>query len=376
MPPSPQKTPAASPSASAAASSQELLAALEEQLRDIPMARSRPVLDTAPPGGKVPALEGRVVTLDAPPPVTEDELLARFAEAADPFFTERERTAGEAVAEGDAVLLTWEARVNGSDRPFLREAQAAGRVESDPALPGFYEGLVGQKVGGTVTFSAVMPRDFAEPSARGALVDFRVELHRARERTPPDTESPGFLQKLGLGATLEDVMDVLAREALQEREQDLDEEAKVQVLDMLAEEVEATLPSDWVELEVREQWKGDQVLAASTGEVMDPVDSWLADPRLRSEAELKLRLDVALQALCAGDGLRAGPEDEARFLEALAEGLEVKVESLRKVLASHPAYERLVKKATWFLLASEHALSLVEVQVLEEETQEAPAGQE
>jgi trigger factor len=378
MPPSPKpptapqapkntQPPRATAGSSAEPSAQQLLVAIEDQLQGIPMARSRPVQHTAPSGVQVPQLEGRVLVLEAPLPVTEEEMLGRFAEAADPFFTERERATGEAVGEGDAVLLTWEARVEGDKQPFLREEQVEGRVLEDPDLPGFYENLVGQKVGGSVRFSSIMPRDFPQPRAQGALVDFTVQIHRARERTSPDTESPKFLEALGLGATLEEVMDALGRQAVEERNEELDEEAKVRVLDMLAEETEATVPAEWVELELREQWKGDQVLATANEEAMDPLDSWLADPRLRGEAELKLKLDLALQALCAQDGLRTSAEDTTRFLEALAEGLEVSVDSLRKVLASHPAYERLAAKATWFLRASEHALSLVEVQVPEDE---------
>lgn len=340
----------------------DLLMALEERFEDLPLARSRSTNDPGAGAMKAPVLKDRVISLPTPPPITEQEVLERFAALADPFFHEREREAGEAVALGDAVLVSWEAVVNGSTTPLAREQQVEGRVAPDPALPGFFEGLVGKQVGGRAQFSSVMPQDFAEESARGKRVDFTVEIHQAMERQPPDAQSPEFLQALGY-ESLEEVMEDLGEQAMQERTEAVERQARMQVYDLLTQGMESALPGDWVELEVREQWKAYRALAQARGEPVPALDAWQADPGLRSEAELRIRLDLMLQAVCARDKVKSGPEDEQKLIEALAELFELEPQTLRAQLLKDPVSEALVKKAAWFIRASEHAMGQVKIQL-------------
>jgi trigger factor len=357
------------PDANADAANLELCAALEERFQELPLARSRPVQDLAASTMKAPVLAGQVLSLPAPPPITEDEVLERFAQLADPFFQERARASGEAVELGDAVLVSWEAVVSGSGTLLAREEQVEGRVTPDPQLPGFFEGLVGKKVGAIAKFSSVMPKDFGEPDLQGRQVDFTVDIHQALERKPPDAESPEFLQALGYDS-LSAVMDALGQQAMDERTQEVEHQARMRVYDLLAQGLETVLPAEWVDLEVREQWKAWQTQAQVQGEPVEEVEEWLADPGLRAEAELRLRLELALQAVCARDKVKSGPEQEAQLLEALAEAFETEVPGLKAELARTPAAEALVKKAAWFIHATEHAMSQVKIHL------EEPGGQE
>jgi trigger factor len=341
------------------------LVALEAQLEHLPLARSRPVEEGVPVGVKAPRVMGRVVSVPAPPPLTEEELMARLAEAADPLFKEREREPGELVAEGDAVLLSWEARARGTSELLVRQEQAEGRVLPDEELPGFYEALVGKKVGSKVHFSSRLP----ESVTGGMEADFTVELHRARERTPPDMESPEFFKALGRGGTLEEVMDALGREAVDERDMEMEDEARLALLEQLAQEVQTLLPEEWVTMEMREQWKARQLVARAMGEKAESFDSWQAKPGARREVEMMLRLDLALRALSEQEKVRSGAEDEAQLLEVLAGG--VGVEELRKALSTEPSQERLVKKAAWFIRVTDHLMGQVQVKV---ELPEASAG--
>ena len=351
------------------AASLELCAALEEHFEELPLARSRPLHDLAASTMKAPVLSGQVLSLPAPPPITEEEVLERFAELADPFFQERERAPGELVELGDAVLVSWEAVLGDGGTLLAREQQVEGRVAPDPQLPGFFEGLVGKKVGARAKFSCVMPEDFSEPDMRARRVDFTVDIHQALERKPPNAESPEFLQALGYD-TLPSVMDALGQQAMDERTQEVAHQARMQVYDLLAQKLETVVPMEWVDLEVREQWKAWRTLAQAHGEPVEEVEEWLADPDLRAEAELRLRLELALQAVCARDKVKSGPEYEAQLLEALAEALETEVPGLKAELARAPAAEALVKKAAWFLHATEHAMGQVEIRLAE------PSGQE
>lgn len=338
----------------------DLLLGLEEQLEHLPLARSRPVQDAVSPGGKVPVLTGREVPLPAPEPLSEQEVLERFTALVDPFFQERERALGEPVAQGDGVLLSWEAALSGGNTLLMREQNVEARVLPDATLPGLFESLVGQKVGGRVQFSSFMPEDFPKAAARNKKVDFTVYVHRAVERTPPDVSRPELFQALGRGTTLEEVLGALAEEVQMERLEALDEQGALAVMDLLANEVEVFIPSDQVEVEIQEQWKAHRLLAEATGAPREPQEAWLADRQTRFQAEQRLRLDAALQALCARDKVSVRPEDEDGFLTALAQGFGVEPDALRADITRSAAAQKLVKKATWFTRAIEHAIAQVE----------------
>ena len=368
-----QQAPGAPPTAAPASdlgpdtdtASLELRAALEEHLQELPLARSRPVQDMAAASTlKVPVLAGQVLSLPAPPPITEEEVLELFAQLADPFFQERARAPGEAVELGDAVLVSWEAVLGDDGTPLAREQQVEGRVAPDPRLPGFFEGLVGKKVGARAKFSSVMPEDFSEPDARGKRVDFTVDIHQALERKPPEAESPEFLEALGYDS-LSSVMDALGQHAMDERMEEVEHQARMRVYDLLTQGLDTIIAGEWVDREVQEQWKAHQAMSQVHGEPVEEVEEWLSDPGLCAEAELRLRLELALQAVCARDKVKSGPEQEAQLVEALAEALETEVPALKAELARNPAAEALVKKAAWFIHATEHVMGQVKIRLEE-----------
>lgn len=361
------RSPASGTGGGEAVPASHLLAAVEQLFLTFPIARSRPVAEGAPPGIRAPIIAGRVFSLPTPAPVSQEEMHARFLELVDPLYVRRERAAGEKVAEGDDLEVTWQGTVEGRKEPFAREENVPFRAAPVDEIPGMFEALAGQQVGGQVKLTAQLGDDYPFDAARGKKATFELQIHRAIERTPPDTEAPEFFQALGMGNTLEAVMEAIGKQLIAEREASFAEEGQQMVLGALAGEVETIIPDEWLEMELRDQWKSAQALAEITGEKMEALDVWRADTAVKAAAEQRIKLDLALQAICARDKVaKVGDADVAKLAKNLAETTGVSEAELRKVVDKDARAPAALKKAAWFMKALEHVLGHVRVETRSE----------
>jgi trigger factor len=96
---------------------------------------------------EAPSTEGLEVTVPAPPPLTQDELLRRFHELAREHAEVRNRLLDEAVALGDDVQLDVLGYSNGQLLPFSIRSNFWMELAPQEMLPGFADAIVGSGVG-------------------------------------------------------------------------------------------------------------------------------------------------------------------------------------------------------------------------------------
>lgn len=270
------------------------------------------------------------------------------------------------MAAGDDVLLDVLGYANGRLIPFSVRTDWWTEVAPEPHLPGFFEGLVGATVGLSLGLELVLPETYAVASLRGATARFLVEVKAAREVTPLDDESEALLATLEAGATLDDVLRRLAEELVEEREEEARKELREGVLDALVQRTAVDLPQGLIDEEIRHRWAVVEYPALlarnfTADELEDAWEGWRTDAATRLDAEWRMRVALALQAIAARDGVRPSYGDAEALHDAITGSTGASTEDLGGLFDSSPAVLQRFEHLVMHAATLDHVLSKVEV---------------
>jgi trigger factor len=312
-----------------------------------------------------PSTEGIEVTVPAPPPLAEEDLIRRFHDLARSLAEVRTRQEGEEVVMGDDVQLDIIGYANGQLLPFSIRTGFWMELAPQEMLPGFADAIVGSAVGDSLKIDLVLPAEYPVEALRGRPASFLVDLRGAREVKMPDTDSPEFLLRLGRGATHEDVMDAIADELIDEQADVLWLDAQNMVLDELSSRIQVEIPPALVDEEIRRRWteaEGQALVEKefSPEEKQEALDLWMKDPATRAEVERRLRISLALKAVAERDGLQLAPEKTFEVLENQAAAFGLTSAQLREALVD-PQAAGMLKNVAWHLFAVEHVMGKAKV---------------
>ncbi|WNG45302.1 peptidylprolyl isomerase [Archangium minus] len=322
--------------------------------------------DMAPPRlptlREAPSLEGLQVKMPALPAISPEALIERFDALCRAAAPRREREPGEAVAPGDDVLLDVIGFANGRLIPFSARADWWTEATPDPLFPGFFESLVGVRVGEGVAVNLVLPDDYAVESLRGVPVRFGVELKAAREVTPLGEESPELFEALGRGSTLDEVMEHIAGELVAERNAAYELDFQTRVLKEVARRTRVDVPRSLVDEEIRQRWaEGEHPVLVQLGvppeRLREALDGWLADVSTRLEVEYRLRLALGLRAIAEKARIQPEREEVEALFDSLAEGMGMDREVLGRQLRVDKALGRKFETLAVHVAVVSHVLS-------------------
>jgi trigger factor len=243
-----------------------------------------------------------------------------------------------AAQTGDLVGLDLRAAVDDRELTGMvsKEAQYVIDPERAQPAPGFAEQLVGLTEGETKTFKLTLPDDYRESDLAGREAEFSVIVHWVKERQLPEVDE-AFLQQVGEYTDV-DALRTAVESQLQQREQDrVREQLEAAALDRLVEIASIEYPPQLVEHQaqhmldqltrnVEQQGLQLQQYLRLVGKEQDAFQE-----EIRSEAELRVRRSLALDAFADAEKIEAAAQNE----DAEAEGSRE-----RKALA------RLIELAT------------------------------
>jgi trigger factor len=298
------------------------------------------------PAVAAPSLEGLSVAPAGPTArVTEQDLITRFQTLRRQHSDFRERAPDEAVALEDDVLLDVVGFHDDRVMPFSPRADWWARVAPDPLLPGFFESLVDVPVGNTVRIELVLPDTYAVPALRGQTVCFVMEVKSAKELIALDDDSPELLARMGLGASLPDVMRALAGDLALEREAEAERQRQEEVMDQLVARTPVDLPTAAVDEELRLFWvERDRPLLMLKGfspeGLQAALQALLDDPIARADVVYRLTLDLALRAIAERDGIQPDRATADAYVEDLLRTSGMSRQDLKQAAAQDPALDR------------------------------------
>src|SRR5580698_477665 len=209
-------------------------------------------------------------------------------------------------------------------------------LNREEVIPAIVDGVIGLTAGESRTFETTLPQDYRQEELRGATVSIDVTVHAVRERTlPPEDDALAVLD--GHGPTLEDLREhyrtALAVEAA-EQDRERHEGAS---LEALRDYVRVDVPETMIEREIDRQLADLEYRLSSLGL---PLDRYLemsgqSMVALRAErreaATSRVRLELALDALAAAEGIEVDETQVEREARAVAEGRKIDAEQRRRL---------------------------------------------
>ncbi|MBV9100119.1 MAG: trigger factor [Candidatus Dormibacteraeota bacterium] len=275
-----------------------------------------------------------------------DEVRRRHAELVD---VERPAQAGD-VLRCTLVMRRGDEVLSGDD-----SGERDVELDRDSVIPEIVDGIIGMNAGEHRTFDATLPQDYRREELQGATVSIDVTVHGVRERKlPPLDDSLASLD--GHGESLEELR-AFYRESLVKAAEVSDRERHEQKsLEALRESVRVDVPEVMVENEIARQLNDLEYRLSSIG---IPFDKYLemsgqTVERLRGErresAVQRVRLDLALDALAAAEGLEVDESQVQREAQRIAAGTRLdgsqrrRLQSLaRRDLVRQAAAQRLLE---------------------------------
>ncbi|RKH69041.1 peptidylprolyl isomerase [Corallococcus llansteffanensis] len=332
-----------------------------------------PVMTTASaeslklPGVTAPSLTGLSVRVPTPDDLTEEDLLRSFHEKRRALATQRERLPGEPLELGDDVQLNVVGYCDGTLIPFSARFGMTTELAPIEALPGFCEGVAeGGKVGGSMQIALDLPADYPVEHLQGKPARFLVDVVAARQVTLLPESSPEFLAKLGMGSTLEEVMDHLREELEDELAAQLWVQAQDMVLDELARRAPVELPQALVDEELRRRWvqaEGQAMLEHQfdVEEQQEAFQGWLTDPTTRAEVERRLHIGIVLKAVTEAEKLQLTPEKLEELIRDHVEPFGLSAQDAHAALRETRETTQRLTELGWYLLAVEHVMNKAKV---------------
>jgi trigger factor len=217
---------------------------------------------------------------------------------------------GRAAAEGDVVTLSLSYEIDGeTDRQELDTEVGSGQI-----LPEIDAALAGMKAGATKEIPAKMPAQHPRAALRNREVTFQCTLTELKERVLPelDDEFAKDCEHDDLAALRKGVKERLASR----REQEAQEDVARQLVAQLCEKNTVPVPPSLVEQQARMSERELRMMAQMSGQ---PLDESVLGPRLRAEAEMKVRAGLLMAEIAKEKGLQVTAEDIEQGYAELAE---------------------------------------------------------
>jgi trigger factor len=209
-------------------------------------------------------------------------------------------------------------------------------LDRETVIPEIVDGIIGLSAGEHRTFEATLPQDYRREELRGATVTIDVDVHAVRERKlPPLDDALAALD--GHGSTLAELREH-QRETLTNAAAINDRELHEQgALDALRESARVDVPEAMIEREIERQLADLEYRLSAIG---IPLDKYLelsgqSVERLRGErrdaAAQRVRLELALDALAAAEGLEVDESQVQREVQRVSEGRKLDAGQRRRL---------------------------------------------
>lgn len=319
------------------------------------------------PSVEAPSLEGISVRVPTPEDLTEEELLRAFHEKRRDLATTRERQPGESLEPGDDVRLNIVGYCDGHLIPFSARFGMKTELAPIEVLPGFCEAIAeGGKVGESMQVALELPDTYPVEPLRGRPARFLVDILGAHQVTMSPETSPEFLENLGMGATLDEVMLRLRDELEDEGAAELWVHARDMVLDEVARRAPVELPPALVDEELRRRWvqaEGQAMVEHQfdVDEQREALQGWLTDPTTRADAERRLHIGIVLKAVTEAEKLQLTPEKLEQLVRDHTAPFGLTAEDVHAALRESPETTKRLTELAWYLLAVEHVMNKAKV---------------
>jgi trigger factor len=235
---------------------------------------------------------------------------------------------GAALETGGFAVIDFTTSVDG--KPLLEAVPDAPKLLSgnndfwiratdDTLLPGFVPSLLGMQVGDIKEFQLPVPDNFPNTGLAGKVIHFRVTLKALKKMDLPDLTDE-FAAQVAEGLTAEKLRELVQARVQEERLNEINAQARNQIIDYLVKHVECELPQTYVRDETRrimsEIVEHNQQRGVSE-DVLRESGKAIVDTASRS-AKDRLKASFILTGIGEQENIKVTPDDVKQRVAELA----------------------------------------------------------
>ena len=260
---------------------------------------------------------------------------------------------GRAAKNGDTAVIDFEGFVDG-------EAFEGGKAEgyslalgSGNFIPGFEEQIEGHEVGEEFTITVNFPEDYQAENLKGKEAQFKIKLHELKEKELPKVDDD-FVKDVSDKDTLDEYKEELRSEIegrlKDEAQKDIDDQIATKLIDLAQGDIPEAMYENQVnemmrDFEMRLRQQGMNIDMKTYMQYMGMEESTVRE-MYREEAEKKVKLRLALQAIAAKENVEVTDADVEDEYSKMAEAYKMDVAQVKAAIPADSLTEDIkVQKA-------------------------------
>ena len=260
---------------------------------------------------------------------------------------------GRAAKKGDTAVIDFEGFVDG-------EAFEGGKAEgyslalgSGNFIPGFEEQVEGHEVGEEFTITVNFPDDYQAENLKGKEAQFKIKLHELKEKELPEVDDD-FVKDVSDKDTLDEYKEELKTEIegrlKDEAQKDIDDQIATKLIDLAQGDIPEAMYENQVnemmrDFEMRLRQQGMNIDMKTYMQYMGMEESTVRE-MYREEAEKKVKLRLALQAIAVKENVEVTDADIEDEYSKMAEAYKMDVAQVKAAIPADSLTEDVkVQKA-------------------------------
>lgn len=260
---------------------------------------------------------------------------------------------GRAAKNGDTAVIDFEGFVDG-------EAFEGGKADgyslalgSGNFIPGFEEQIEGHEVGEEFTITVNFPEDYQAENLKGKEAQFKIKLHELKEKELPEVDDD-FVKDVSDKDTLDEYKEELKTEIegrlKDEAQKDIDDQIATKLIDLAQGDIPEAMYENQVnemmrDFEMRLRQQGMNIDMKTYMQYMGMEESTVRE-MYREEAEKKVKLRLALQAIAAKENIEVTEADVEDEYSKMAEAYKMDVAQVKAAIPAESLTEDIkVQKA-------------------------------
>ena len=129
------------------------------------------------------------------------------------------------VENGDTINISFVGKIDGKEFEGGSSESTDITVGTTQMIDGFVEGLIGKKVGETVTLNLTFPDDYGKTDLQGKAVEFKVTINSKKKIVVPKLNA-SFVKKNSKYKTVKEYKEGVKKELLNQKQKSLDSTVK------------------------------------------------------------------------------------------------------------------------------------------------------
>ncbi|MDD6160449.1 MAG: trigger factor [Oscillospiraceae bacterium] len=259
--------------------------------------------------------------------------------------------------KGDVAVIDFEGFKDGVAFEGGKGENYSLELGSGTFVPGFEEQVIGMSAGDEKDIDITFPENYT-PELAGAAVVFKVKVTEVKERQTPTLDDE-FAKDVSEFETLEELKKDLSDKLKARRKEQAEKDYETAILDALVEKLECEVPEAMVDYRANKMLEDMNNRLQGSGLSLEAYANMMGmniemmKAQAMEAAGRNVRVELALEAVAAAEGIVVTDEEADAEMARLAEQYKadianirasMDVEALKKDLATKKALE-LVKAA-------------------------------